>query len=157
MNTVAIAPIRKSILVNAAPERAFKVFTEGMTRWWNKQYSINASPISEIVVEARAEGRWFERGEDGSECQWGKVLAWEPPSRVLLAWQIETGERWRFDESLVTELEIRFIADGEGTTRVELEHRNLDRLGDQAAVARQIFDSSDGWQGLLDRFAQKVD
>jgi uncharacterized protein YndB with AHSA1/START domain len=86
--TIPIAPVRKSIDVKATPERAFRIFTAEMARWWSKEYSINKSPIKDIVIEPRVNGRWFERGEDGSECEWGKVLAWEPPSRVLLAWQI---------------------------------------------------------------------
>ncbi len=91
-----------------------------MSRWWLKSHSINAtkSPMKEIVMEPYPRGRWFERGEDGSECQWGKVLAWEPPARLVLARQI--GANWQFDANLVTEVEIRFIPDGGGTS-AELE------------------------------------
>ena len=146
------APIRKSIRVNAAPARAFEIFTAGMARWWLKTHTINPtkSPIKEIAIEPRTGGRWFERGEDGSECQWGKVLAWEPPTRVLLAWQING--RWQFDASLVTEVDIRFVPDGSGT-RVELEHRNLERFGPVAEQVRGQLDSEGGWSGLLQRFA----
>jgi uncharacterized protein YndB with AHSA1/START domain len=154
--TVSVAPVRKSVHVNAIPQRAFEIFTAGMVRWWSKQYSINRSPIKDIVIEPRVNGRWFERGEDGSECQWGKVLAWEPPSRVLLAWQIQVGEQWRFDPELITELEVQFISDGAGATRVDLEHRDLDRLGEQAAMVREIFDSPAGWQSLLESFAREA-
>jgi uncharacterized protein YndB with AHSA1/START domain len=98
-------------------------------------------------------GRWFERGEDGSECDWGKVLAWEPPDRIVLAWQIDA--QWRFDVNLVTEVEVRFIPEGQ-TTRVELEHRNIERLGAQADEARAALDSSGGWSGLLERYAASV-
>ncbi len=152
--TVSIAPVRKSVNVKASPERAFETFTAGMVRWWAKQYSINSSPIKDIVLEPRPEGRWFERGEDGSECQWGKVLLWEPPRRLVLAWQIEVGMPWRFNPDLITELEIQFIPDGAGATRVELEHRHLDRLGEKVDMVRGIFDSPAGWRTLLDNFAQ---
>jgi hypothetical protein len=83
--TITVAPIRKSIKVAAAPDHAFHVFTAGMSRWWLKSDSINKSPIKDIVIEPKAGGRWFERSEDGSECEWGKVLAWEPPVRPRLA------------------------------------------------------------------------
>ena len=87
--TITVAPLRKSIKVTAAPDRAFHVFTAGMSRWWLKSDSINKSTIKDtikdIVIEPKAGGRWFERGEDGSECEWGKVPAWEPPVRLRLA------------------------------------------------------------------------
>jgi uncharacterized protein YndB with AHSA1/START domain len=147
------APIRKSIRVDVAPARAFEIFTSGMNRWWLKTHTINPtkSPIKNIVVEPRAGGRWFERGEDGSECNWGKVLAWEPPTRLLLAWQING--RWQFDPALITEVDIRFTPDGNGT-RVELEHRKLEALGDQAEAMAQAF--TGGWGVLLDSFAKQA-
>jgi uncharacterized protein YndB with AHSA1/START domain len=147
------APIRKSIRVDVAPARAFEIFTTGMARWWLKTHTINPtkSPIKEIALEPRAGGRWFERGEDGSECNWGKVLAWEPPTRLLLAWQING--RWQFDPALITEVDIRFTPDGNGT-RVELEHRKLEVLGDQAEAMAQAF--TGGWGVLLDSFAKQA-
>jgi len=150
---IAPAPIRKEVRVQAAPARAFEIFTAGMSRWWLKTHTINPtkSPLKDIVMEPRRDGRWYERGEDGSECQWGKVLAWEPPTRVLLAWQISG--RWRYDPNFVTEVEIRFTPDGAGT-KVELEHRNLERLGDAAEAMRTAFES--GWGSLLEQFATKA-
>jgi uncharacterized protein YndB with AHSA1/START domain len=149
--SITPAPIRKSIRVAAAPARAFDIFTAGMSRWWLKSHTINPtkSPIKDIIVEPRTGGSWFERGEDGSECRWGKVLAWEPPTRLLLAWQINGS--WQFDASLVTEIEIRFTR-GAGGTRVELEHRKLEALGDEAEAMAQAF--TGGWGMLLDNFAQ---
>jgi uncharacterized protein YndB with AHSA1/START domain len=151
--TITPAPIRKQVRVKAPPARAFEIFTAGMDRWWLKTHSISAtkSPIKDIVMEPREGGRWYERGEDGSECQWGKVLAWEPPVRVLLAWQISS--QWQFDPNLVTEVEIRFTPDGTGT-KVELEHRHLERLGDAAETMRQAFER--GWGALLEEFATKA-
>jgi uncharacterized protein YndB with AHSA1/START domain len=153
MTTITVAPVRRSIRVKANPAKAFDVFTGGITRWWIKSHSINKSPQKEVVIEPRVGGRWYERGEDGSECPWGRVLAWEPPSRLVLAWQIDG--RWQFNPDLVTEVEVRFVADG-AETRVELEHRHLDRLGDAAEPSRAAFESPQGWGGLLERFAADV-
>lgn len=149
--TIVPAPVRKSIHVKVTPAKAFDVFTAGMGRWWLKSHSINASPTRDIVMEPRAGGRWYEIGEDGSECPWGQVLAWEPPSRLLLAWQV--GGAWTFDPNLITEVEVRFLPERSGT-RVELEHRNLERFGDQAEAVRATFESPGGWSGLLESFAE---
>jgi uncharacterized protein YndB with AHSA1/START domain len=148
-----VAPVRKSVRVNASPERAFEVFTSGMVRWWLKSHSINKSPIKDIVLEPKEGGRWFERGEDGTECQWGKVLAWDPPSRLMLAWQIT--QAWTFDPNLMTEVDVRFIPDG-GGTRIELEHR-VDGFGDAAPQLFGILDSPNGWSALLGSFAGNLD
>jgi uncharacterized protein YndB with AHSA1/START domain len=129
------APVRKSMLVPAPPDKAFEVFTRGMGRWWSKEHSINTSPMVDVVIEPRAGGRWYERGEDGSECQWGHVIAWEAPKRLVLAWQLN-GD-WKFDASLITEVEIRFTAEG-GATRVELEHRDLEKFGEKAETIRTM-------------------
>jgi uncharacterized protein YndB with AHSA1/START domain len=147
--TIRPAPIRKSIVVKAAADKAFAVFTGNMTRWWPAAYSIGATPIKEVVLEPRTGGRWFERGEDGLECQWGKVLAWEPPSRVLLAWQIDGS--WKYDADLITELDVRFAAHGAKETRVDFEHRHLERLGEAAEIVRAQLES--GWPGLLEAYA----
>jgi uncharacterized protein YndB with AHSA1/START domain len=147
------APVRVSHRVEASPARAFDVFTSGMGRWWNKSHSIGASPQADVVIEPKAGGRWFERGEDGSETEWGRVLVWEPPSRVVMAWQLD-GD-WRYDPAFVTELEIRFEPDG-GGTRVELEHRNLERYGDKAEAVRAAVMSPEGWPGLLRRYEEAL-
>jgi uncharacterized protein YndB with AHSA1/START domain len=146
---IAPAPIRKTIHVNTAPPRAFEIFTASMARWWIKTHSINPtkSPIKDIIVEPRTGGNWFERGEDGSECEWGKVLAWEPPARLLLAWQINT--KFQSDPTVMAEVEIRFTPDDTGTT-VELEHRRLEQLD----TLRESFDR--GWTLLLDSFVAAI-
>jgi uncharacterized protein YndB with AHSA1/START domain len=150
VKTITVAPVRKQVRVNAAPQRAFEIFTAGMKRWWLPSHSINKSPISDIVMEPRVGGRWFERGQDGSECQWGQVLAWEPPRRLVLTWQISP--QWQFDPNLVSEVEVRFVPDN-GGTRVELEHR-LDGYGDAAEQMRQVFEGANAWSGLLEKFAE---
>jgi uncharacterized protein YndB with AHSA1/START domain len=144
------APVRKSIHVRAAPERAFKVFTGDMTRWWRPDHHIGDAPLKAVVLEHHVGGRWHEINTDGSECEWGKVLVWEPPHRVVLAWQLN-GE-WKYDPDFITELEVRFIPDQAGT-RVELEHRNIENFGMRADQVRASLDSPEGWSGGLASFA----
>ena len=145
--------VRQSIVVQAPQERAFAVFTEGMSSWWPLDtHVIGHKPVADAVMEPRAGGRWFERAENGSECEWGRVLAWEPPDRVVLAWEISPD--WRYDPDIHTEVEVRFHAEDEGRTRVELEHRGLESFGERAEEMRGIFGSEGGWPGLLGRFAQ---
>jgi uncharacterized protein YndB with AHSA1/START domain len=105
----------------------------------------------DAVIEPRVGGRWYERGEDGSTCDWGCVLAWEPPSRLVLSWDISAD--WQPDPTLKTEIEVRFIAEGDGSTRVELEHRHLDRYGPRRDEMRAIFDKEGDWGRLLQMFA----
>jgi uncharacterized protein YndB with AHSA1/START domain len=151
-----VEPVFKTIRVKASPERAFEVFTAGMTRWWLPSHSILASksPQARVVMEPRVGGRWYERGEDGSECDWGHVLLWEPPHRLVLAWQINA--RWSFDASLVTQLDVQFNASGDGSTDVSLEHRDLDRFGADAVKVREALGSEMGWGGLLGSFAKAL-
>lgn len=145
--------VRRSIVVEAPRDRAFTVFTEGMTSWWPMQsYSIAPGPMAAAVMEPRAGGRWFERSEDGSECEWGRVLAWEPPDRVVLVWQISP--EWGYDPGLHTEIEVRFTAEDEQRTRVDLEHRKLEAYAERAEQMRNVLGSDDGWGGLLGRFAE---
>jgi hypothetical protein len=107
--------------------------------------------MKDAVMEPRVGGRWYEIDEDGSECEWGKVLAWEPPGRVLLAWQIDS--RFRYDPTRVSEVEIRFTPESPGVTLVELEHRHLERLGAEADDLRQKVDAPNGWTAILDHYA----
>ena len=146
--TVQIAPVRKSVRVDAGAARAFDVFTAGLTRWWPRSHHIGAAPMKEGVIEPRVGGRWYERGEDGSECEWGKVLVWEPPYRVVLAWNINP--QFKYDPTRFSEVEVRFIAEGAAVTRVELEHRNLDRFGaDEGAELRVKVDAPNGWTAIM--------
>lgn len=147
---ISPAPVRKSVHVRAAPERAFETFSAGIEHWWPRSHSIGSSPIVRAVIEPEAGGRWYEQGEDGSECDWGKVLVWEPPTLLVLAWQID-GE-WKYRPDLVTEVEVRFTPE-DGGTRVDLEHRNLDRLGAAGEATRAAFDSPGGWSGMLETMA----
>lgn len=149
--TISVAPVRKTIAVRTSPERAFEVFTQGMSRWWLKHYSINrGSPIRDVVIEPRVDGRWYEVGEDGSSCQWGRVLVWDPPTRVALTWQVTPD--FRYDPDLVTELDVRFTPERDGTL-VSLEHR-LDGYGLAATDMFKLFDGPDAWAGILESFAR---
>jgi uncharacterized protein YndB with AHSA1/START domain len=156
MSTPAIhpAPVRKSVVVKADVERSFSAFTGGIGRWWPRSKSIGSTAQVDVVLEGRPGGRWYERGADGAECEWGKVLLWEPPSRLMLAWQIDSN--WKYDPALVTEIEITFTALGARETRVDIEHRNLERFGDKAARIREMFDSEGGWPGVLKSFAATI-
>jgi uncharacterized protein YndB with AHSA1/START domain len=153
--TIRPAPVRKSITVKADAVRAFEIFTGGIGRWWPRSHFIGSSPQQEVMMEPRAGGRWYEIGEDGSHCNWGKVLAWEPPVRVLLAWQISAD--WKYDPDLITEVEVRFTALSEAETRVDLEHRNLERFGDKVEGMRTQIDSPNGWTTILKLYAEAAE
>jgi uncharacterized protein YndB with AHSA1/START domain len=148
--TIKPAPIVKSFTVPASPQKAFSVFTDGHGDWWPKTHSIGDSPLRKAVIEPRANGRWYGLLEDGTENMWGDVLVWEPPSRLVLAWRISG--QWAYDPKLLTEIEVRFTPEGEGVTRVDFEHRNLERLG-EGEGAMQIRNSMDsGWGLILDSY-----
>jgi activator of Hsp90 ATPase-like protein len=149
---ITVAPVRKSVRVDAGAARAFDVFTAGLTRWWPRTHHIGTAPMKEGVIEPRVGGRWYERGEDGSECEWGKVLVWEPPFRVVLAWHITP--QFKYDPTRFSEVEVRFIAEGAAATRVELEHRNLDRFGaDEGAQMREKVAAPNGWTAIMSLYA----
>lgn len=144
--------VRKVMSVEAPRPVAWRVFTAEMGTWWPlAHYKIGKANAVDAVLEPRVGGRWYERGEDGSTCDWGRVLLWEPPSRLVLTWDITAD--WQFDPTLNTEIEVRFIAEGEERTRVELEHRRLDRYGPHRDRMRAIFETEGDWGRLLAMFA----
>lgn len=146
--------VRKSVVVDVDREHAFRVFTDGFDSWWFPSHSIGEADLAEAVIEPRTGGRWYERGVDGSECDWGYVIAWDPPGRVVLAWQING--QWKFDPDLVTEVDVTFTEESPSCTRVELEHRHLDRMGEAGSQMRATFESDGGWPGLLAAFAARA-
>jgi uncharacterized protein YndB with AHSA1/START domain len=147
--------LRKVVSVKAPPEIAWRVFTEKMGTWWPlATHKIGKAKAVDAVIEPRVGGRWYERDDDGSTCDWGRVLAWEPPSRLVLSWEISAD--FQYDPNLKTEVEVRFITEGKDGTRVELEHRYLDRYGARRDQVRRIFDSDAGWKGLLEAFAARA-
>jgi uncharacterized protein YndB with AHSA1/START domain len=124
------------------------VFTSKMTMWWPKDHHIGKSALQECVIEPRVGGRWYEVGQDGSECQWGHVLTWDPPQHLILAWQLDA--RFVFDPALRTEVEVRFIELGPHRTQVDFEHRYLERFGDGAlAVSDEM---RKGWASILELY-----
>src|SRR5665213_2590980 len=126
--TVTIAPVRKSLTVKAPQARAFEVFTAGIDRWWPKMHSIGTTALVQSVIEPFQGGRWYSKHEDGSEAVVGHVLVWEPPSRAVFSWEINAS--WKPDSTVASEVDVRFIAEGPGATRVELEHRKFEALGE---------------------------
>jgi uncharacterized protein YndB with AHSA1/START domain len=148
----SIASVTKEITVEAEVAHAFRVFTEGIDRWWPREHHIGTSPLARAVLEPKSGGRWFSICEDGSECNVGSVLSWEPPHRLLLAWKIDA--HWKYDADFCTEVEVTFTAVGSGRTRVRLEHRNLERFGVEARDIRSKIDAPGGWTRILEQFAR---
>jgi DNA-binding transcriptional ArsR family regulator len=143
--------IRREIVVDVPPGRAFQLFTADMTSWWPAAHHIGSAPIAEVVVEPYAGGRWFTRHEDGTETSTGVVLAWEPPGRFVVTWQI--GADWKFHDDLITTVEVLFEPVGDAKTRVRLEHRDLDAFGADAAAMKKTFEDPGAWQATLRAYA----
>lgn len=155
-NRVPIAPVRQSIVVEAPIERAFRVFTEEFGSFKPREHNLLSVPIAETVFEARVGGHVYDRGADGSECRWARVLAYEPPNRVLLSWDISP--RWQIetDPAKTSEWEVRFTAEAPSRTRVDLEHRYLERHGEGWEGERDGVAGDQGWPLYLKRFADVV-
>ena len=154
MTTPAAATsIRHEVVVKAPIERAFSVFTDDFGTFKPREHNMLSVEIAETVFEPRVGGDVFDRGVDGSECRWGRVLAYEPPDRVVISWDISP--QWQIETDLdkTSEVEVRFIAEAQDRTRVELEHRNLDRHRDGWEAVRDGVDGADGWPLYLHRFA----
>lgn len=146
---MSIAPVKCSVEVKGTAARAFEIFSKSAGAWWPRGRTPGRSPHVDLVIEPREGGRWFERDAEGTETQWGKVLVWDPPRRLILGWQLN--HQFRFDPAVLTEVEILFEELPGGVTRVSLEHRNLERLGVEAeALAVKI---RSGWPERLGNFA----
>jgi uncharacterized protein YndB with AHSA1/START domain len=148
--------VQSSIAVDAPIERAFAVFTEGIGTWWPPEHHILQAELAEMVFEPRAGGHVYDRGVDGSECRWARVLVYEPPNRFVISWDITLQWQLESDPQRTSEVEVRFVAESPSRTRVELEHRNLDRHGEGWEQMRDAVGSPDGWQVGLSRFAERV-
>jgi uncharacterized protein YndB with AHSA1/START domain len=149
----AATSIRHEIVVEAPIERAFSVFTDGFGSFKPREHNMLGVDIAETVFESRVGGHVYDRGVDGSECRWARVLAYEPPARVVISWDISPQWQVETDLDKTSEVEVRFIAESSDRTRVELEHRNLDRHGAGWEAVREGVDSDGGWPLYLQRFA----
>ncbi len=156
MSTTTAAPVTQTIVVDAPIERAFEVFTADIGSWWPDGHHILQAELAEMVFEPHEGGHIIDRGVDGTECRWARVLAYEPPARVVFSWDIALDWAVETDPARASEVEVRFIAESEDRTRVELEHRGIERHGDGWESMHAAVGSPNGWLIGLKRFAQRV-
>jgi uncharacterized protein YndB with AHSA1/START domain len=149
--------MRTAIVVEAPLERAFKVFVEDFDRIKPREHNMLGVDIAETVFEPRVGGNIYDRGVDGSECRWARVLAYDPPDRVVFSWDISPQWQIETDTDKTSEVEVRFISEGPERTRVELEHRNLDRHGAGWESEREGVAADQGWPLYLQRFADLLE
>ena len=152
----AATSVQQSIVVQAPIDRAFAVFTEDMGSWWPPDHHVLGAPLAEMVFEPRQGGSVYDRGTDGSECRWARVLAYEPPERIVISWDIALNWEIESDPDRTSEVEVRFISEGPECTRVELEHSKLERHGQGWEKMRDAVGSPGGWLRGLEAFAQRL-
>jgi uncharacterized protein YndB with AHSA1/START domain len=152
--TETTVAVRRSVTVHASPERAFEVFTDGFSSWWPLEtHHIGAGVAAEGILEPHAGGRWYERDHEGNECDWGSVLAFERPHRILLAWNLTPEFKYDPDPAKATEVEVTFTPT-EGGTLVELEHRGFEKHGESGSSMRDAVSAPGGWADLLELYAK---
>ena len=152
MSQAAVAPVRYSVTVPISAQRAFTLFTEGFSTWWIGHH-IGEAELADAVIEPRVDGRWYERGVDGTESDWGKVLVFEPPRRLVMTWQLKSEFQFDPDLSHASEVEVLFIEEN-GHTRVDLEHRYLERLGAGGEDLAKSVSAEGGWSAIMDLYAK---
>lgn len=157
MSQMTDAPVVKSVTVNAGQQRAFEVYTAKFGAWWPKEHHIGQADMATCEFEPKVGGRWYETGVDGSECDWGQVLVWEPPSRIVHTWQLQGDWQYDPDPAKASEVEVRFVAEGPDRTRVEVEHRYFDRHGAGAESVHKGVASPRGHEYCLALYAAMVD
>jgi uncharacterized protein YndB with AHSA1/START domain len=148
--------VQSEIVVEAPLERAFAVFTEDIGSWWPPENHTLEAELAEMVFEPRVGGHVYDRGVDGSECRWARVLAYEPPNRVVISWDLTPQWQLETDSSRASEIEVRFVREAPERTRVELEHRNLERHGEGWEGLRDAVGSEGGWGSCLQSFAERM-
>ena len=149
--------VRRNVVVEAPIERAFALFTERFGDFKPREHNLLAVPIAETVFEPRVGGHIYDRGVDGSVCKWARILVYEPPNRVVFSWDISPTWQLEADPSKTSEVEVRFTAESDQTTRVELEHRHLDRHGPGWQSLADGVDGDAGWPLYVDRYRHLVD
>jgi uncharacterized protein YndB with AHSA1/START domain len=145
--------VRKTVVVNVPIAHAFKVFTERFDTWWPRSHHIGKVEPYTAILEPREGGRWFERGADGTECEWGRVLVYSPPTKIVVSWNIGPDYAYDPDPSKASRVEVAFRDEGNGKTRVELVHAQLDRHGAGWEKLRESVGSEGGWSGIMEKFA----
>jgi len=154
--SISDAPVRRTLVVNASVEDAFEVFTDEIDTWWPRSHHIGRTDMTRIAIEGRPNGRCFTQHTDGSEYDWGRVLVWEPPGHLVLAWQVTHGWAHQPDLSKCSEIEVHFLSLGRETTRVELEHRFFDRAGIGGDAMRAAVDAPNGWNKVLGQYSDHI-
>jgi uncharacterized protein YndB with AHSA1/START domain len=157
VNSLKDAPVRKSITVKAGAKHAFEVFTAGFDTWWPRSHHIGKVPLKKAIMEGHVGGRCYSEQTDGTECDWGRITTWEPPQRFVMAWMITAEWEYQPDVTKSSEVEVRFTPENDGTTRVDIEHRNFDRMGEGWEPMREMVDSQGGWSGTLQLFAAQAE
>jgi uncharacterized protein YndB with AHSA1/START domain len=150
---IALAPVRKTMRVEAPIEHAFDVFTAGLTRWWPYNYGVGKKPIAKVLMEPQLGGRWLEIADDGTETTVATIILWEPPHRLVMLWQVNA--QWKPDATMKSEVDVRFAAAGAEITIVELLHHRFETMGAEAGASLRK-DVDGGWPGLLERFAKEA-
>ena len=156
MTTTSSATVRREIVVEAPIGRAFRVFTDRFGDFKPPEHNLLGVAIAETRFEPQVGGHIYDRGIDGTECRWARILAYEPPDRVVFSWDISPRWQLESDPQRASEVEVRFVAESPDRTRVELEHRHLDRHGDGWQGLRDGVDSADGWPLYLQRYGELV-
>jgi uncharacterized protein YndB with AHSA1/START domain len=152
----AAEPVRRSVRVRATRARAFEVFANEINAWWPATYHIGSSPQKKVVVEGREGGSIYTEQEDGINSPWAKVLSWDPPHRLVFAWQVSPEYQYEPELAKSSEVEVSFTSVADGITEVKLEHRGFDRHGAGHEGVRAMVDAEDGWDALLSLFAAKA-
>jgi uncharacterized protein YndB with AHSA1/START domain len=147
--------LRKQIAVEVPVEKAFRVFTEGFDTWWPRTHHIGKPTMQQAIMEMKKGGRWYELGIDGSTTEWGKVVSVDPPTHIILIWQIDAN--WAYDPKLETQVEVTFQSQGSNRTLVTLLHKNLDRYGADYEKVMGSIGSDGGWLGLMKVFAAEAE
>ncbi|HKN97127.1 MAG TPA: SRPBCC family protein [Pseudonocardiaceae bacterium] len=154
--TQASTSVLKTVTVAVSQERAFEVYTAGFGTWWPKEHHIGEAEMATCGFEPKVGGRWGETGVDGSTCDWGHVLVWDPPNRLVHTWQLQGDWKYDPDPAKASEVEIRFVPEGPNRTRVELEHRLFERHGSGADRVRDGVSAPKGFEYCLSKFAEAV-